>query len=74
MLILGCFWINFRKLRPVAGYGGRDNVEDFPMVLVQIPMCKEREVSKCRFLILETFISLVTLLLGGLISYQYKFI
>lgn len=37
-------------------------------------MCNEREVSKCRFLILQTFFSLVTLLLGGLISYYYKFI
>ncbi|KAJ6680770.1 hypothetical protein OIU79_020294 [Salix purpurea] len=46
VLILGCFWIKFRKLRPVAaaGYVGRDNLEDYPMVLVQIPMCNEREV------------------------------
>ncbi|KAB5527873.1 hypothetical protein DKX38_021720 [Salix brachista] len=33
------------KLRPVAaaGYVGRDNLEDYPMVLVQIPMCNEKE-------------------------------
>uniref|UniRef100_A0A3N7FZJ2 Glycosyltransferase 2-like domain-containing protein n=2 Tax=Populus trichocarpa TaxID=3694 RepID=A0A3N7FZJ2_POPTR len=45
-LILGCFWIKFWKLRPVAAaeYVGRENVEDYPMVLVQIPMCNEREV------------------------------
>ena len=70
-LILGCFWIKFWKLRPVAAaeYVGRENVEDYPMVLVQISMCNEREVSKCRFLILETFFSFITLFLGGLISY-----
>ncbi|KAG5232211.1 xyloglucan glycosyltransferase [Salix suchowensis] len=46
VLILGCFWIKYRKLRPVAaaGYVGRDNLEDYPIVLVQIPMCNEREV------------------------------
>ncbi|KAJ6334009.1 hypothetical protein OIU78_011005 [Salix suchowensis] len=33
------------KLRPVAAveYDGSENVEDYPMVLVQIPMCNERE-------------------------------
>ncbi|KAJ6338978.1 hypothetical protein OIU76_008444 [Salix suchowensis] len=46
VLMLGCFWIKFRKLRPVAAveYDGSENVEDYPMVLVQIPMCNEREV------------------------------
>ncbi|CAK7349411.1 unnamed protein product [Dovyalis caffra] len=46
VLMLGCFWIKFRKLRPVAAveYDGRENVKDYPMVLVQIPMCNEREV------------------------------
>ncbi|KAF5741298.1 hypothetical protein HS088_TW10G00294 [Tripterygium wilfordii] len=44
-LVLGCFWIKFRRLRPVATveYTG-DNVDEYPMVLVQIPMCNEREV------------------------------
>jgi hypothetical protein len=27
-------------------YDGSESVEDYPMVLVQIPMCNEREVSK----------------------------
>ncbi|KAK8711736.1 hypothetical protein V6N13_147003 [Hibiscus sabdariffa] len=50
VLILGCFWIKFRKLKPTAAMeypAGRvegENVEDYPMVLVQIPMCNEREV------------------------------
>ncbi|KAE8037826.1 hypothetical protein FH972_010381 [Carpinus fangiana] len=50
VLILGCFWIKFRKLKPVASmeYGAADeenaDAEDYPMVLVQIPMCNEREV------------------------------
>ncbi|OIW17650.1 hypothetical protein TanjilG_29000 [Lupinus angustifolius] len=51
VLILGCFWIKFRRIKPVASVdyetnvenGGVD-VEDYPMVLVQIPMCNEKEV------------------------------
>uniref|UniRef100_A0A5B6Z0L0 Glycosyltransferase 2-like domain-containing protein n=1 Tax=Davidia involucrata TaxID=16924 RepID=A0A5B6Z0L0_DAVIN len=48
-LVLGCFWIKFRKLKPVAvmeysADSENENVEDYPMVLVQIPMCNEREV------------------------------
>ncbi|KAF5726564.1 xyloglucan glycosyltransferase 6 [Tripterygium wilfordii] len=43
-LVLGCFWIKLRLLKPVATveYTG-DKVEEYPMVLVQIPMCNERE-------------------------------
>ncbi|KAJ8748155.1 hypothetical protein K2173_000563 [Erythroxylum novogranatense] len=43
VLIIGCFFIKIRKLKPVASveYG---NAESYPMVLVQIPMCNEREV------------------------------
>uniref|UniRef100_M8ALV6 Glycosyltransferase 2-like domain-containing protein n=1 Tax=Aegilops tauschii TaxID=37682 RepID=M8ALV6_AEGTA len=60
ILCLGCFWIKLRGIRPVpnaaaaAGNGngkGSDDGEagaqeegDFPMVLVQIPMCNEKEV------------------------------
>ncbi|XP_061354685.1 probable xyloglucan glycosyltransferase 6 [Gastrolobium bilobum] len=48
VLILGCFWIKFRKLKPVAsvdyGKNAEESVEDYPMVLIQIPMCNEREV------------------------------
>lgn len=46
VLMLGCFWIKFWKLRPVAAveYDSSESVEDYPMVLVQIPMCNEREV------------------------------
>ncbi|KAE9600825.1 putative glycosyltransferase [Lupinus albus] len=51
VLILGCFWIKFRRIKPIASVdyesnaenGGVD-VEDYPMVLVQIPMCNEKEV------------------------------
>ncbi|XP_059286531.1 probable xyloglucan glycosyltransferase 12 [Lycium ferocissimum] len=48
VLCLGCFWIRIKKIRPVlkegevdleAGDGGY-----YPMVLVQIPMCNEKEV------------------------------
>ncbi|XP_058206161.1 probable xyloglucan glycosyltransferase 6 [Rhododendron vialii] len=52
VLVLGCAWIKLRRLKPVAvmEYPGeeeeRDDVksEEYPMVLVQIPMCNEREV------------------------------
>ncbi|KAK4270170.1 hypothetical protein QN277_023249 [Acacia crassicarpa] len=51
ILILGCCWIKLRGLKPVASMeyptnakNDDVNVEDYPMVLVQIPMCNEREV------------------------------
>ncbi|XAR58765.1 Xyloglucan 6-xylosyltransferase [Bertholletia excelsa] len=49
ILVLGCLWIKLRRIRPVAQmeYSVDEdnvNVEDYPMVLVQIPMCNEREV------------------------------
>ncbi|XP_016452699.1 putative xyloglucan glycosyltransferase 12 [Nicotiana tabacum] len=49
ILCLGCFWIKIKNIRPVlkegpvdleAGNGGGY----YPMVLVQIPMCNEKEV------------------------------
>ncbi|KAA8530271.1 hypothetical protein F0562_004980 [Nyssa sinensis] len=46
VLCIGCFWIKYKKLKPVIE-GGAYDLEDcssFPMVLVQIPMCNEREV------------------------------
>ena len=56
VLVLGCLYIKIRGLRPVAetDYSGDDEKEDadlerYPMVLVQIPMCNEREVRRCRF-------------------------
>ncbi|GAB2245113.1 hypothetical protein Droror1_Dr00000606 [Drosera rotundifolia] len=51
VLCLGCLWIKIRKIRPVAAETCSD-LEDgyFPMVLVQIPMCNEREEStSCRW-------------------------
>ncbi|XP_021720140.1 probable xyloglucan glycosyltransferase 6 [Chenopodium quinoa] len=49
VLMLGCFWIKLRGIKPVAvmEYSSKSedhSLEDFPMVLVQIPMCNEREV------------------------------
>ncbi|CAL4961216.1 unnamed protein product [Urochloa decumbens] len=50
ILCLGCLWIKLRSIKPVAKSGGKssDDVEagagEFPMVLVQIPMCNEKEV------------------------------
>ncbi|XP_022774426.1 xyloglucan glycosyltransferase 4-like [Durio zibethinus] len=46
ILCLGCFWIKCKKLKPRIE-GEPYDIEDgssFPMVLVQIPMCNEREV------------------------------
>ncbi|XP_061369723.1 xyloglucan glycosyltransferase 4 [Gastrolobium bilobum] len=46
VLCLGCFWIKYKKLKPTIEADAYD-IEDpssFPMVLVQIPMCNEREV------------------------------
>ncbi|KAM7520905.1 hypothetical protein LguiB_019867 [Lonicera macranthoides] len=49
ILCLGCFWVKSKKIKPVpkcgpidleSGYAGGF----FPMVLVQIPMCNEKEV------------------------------
>lgn len=57
VLLLGCFWIKFRRLKPVpmaeivGGDVEKGDVMDYPMVLLQIPMCNEREVRRCRFLI-----------------------
>ncbi|KAF5187114.1 Xyloglucan glycosyltransferase [Thalictrum thalictroides] len=51
ILMLGCFWIKFRKIKPVplTASSSKDvesgsSDEDYPMVLIQIPMCNEREV------------------------------
>jgi hypothetical protein len=50
VLCLGCFWIKYKKIKPLIVDG---NVEDdlegsnhgYPLVLVQIPMCNEKEVT-----------------------------
>ncbi|XP_026658274.1 probable xyloglucan glycosyltransferase 5 [Phoenix dactylifera] len=50
ILCLGCFWIKFKKIKPrIEGVPFKsDDVEgsnfEYPMVMVQIPMCNEREV------------------------------
>ncbi|PKA54869.1 putative xyloglucan glycosyltransferase 6 [Apostasia shenzhenica] len=52
-LMVGCLWIRLRRLKPVAAIdgkredleGGREVKSEHPMVLVQIPMCNEREVN-----------------------------
>lgn len=47
-LCLGCFWIKYKKLKPEIEGDPFDDIEDassFPMVLVQIPMCNEKEVT-----------------------------
>ncbi|CAH2070517.1 unnamed protein product [Thlaspi arvense] len=49
ILCLGCFWIRFKKIKPVPKNSTSDlesgeNGFFLPMVLVQIPMCNEKEV------------------------------
>ncbi|KAL3840511.1 hypothetical protein ACJIZ3_025102 [Penstemon smallii] len=49
VLCVGCFWIKFKKIKPIAKQGlvdleSGDGHGYFPMVLVQIPMCNEKEV------------------------------
>ncbi|KAG6510338.1 xyloglucan glycosyltransferase 4-like [Zingiber officinale] len=46
VLCFGCFWIKFKKLKPRLQdeVNGKAATSYFPMVLVQIPMCNEREV------------------------------
>ncbi|KAJ0233293.1 xyloglucan glycosyltransferase 8 [Hirschfeldia incana] len=51
ILCLGCIWIKFKKIKPRVHeepFANGDDVEgsgsEYPMVLVQIPMCNEREV------------------------------
>ncbi|PIA27170.1 hypothetical protein AQUCO_08300103v1 [Aquilegia coerulea] len=51
ILCLGCFYIKFKKIKPIPKQVVRDieskegNAETYyPMVLIQIPMCNEKEV------------------------------
>ncbi|XP_010530414.1 PREDICTED: probable xyloglucan glycosyltransferase 12 [Tarenaya hassleriana] len=49
ILCLGCFWIRFKNIKPVPKPDSVSDLESgetgfFPMVLVQIPMCNEKEV------------------------------
>ncbi|PKA54242.1 putative xyloglucan glycosyltransferase 12 [Apostasia shenzhenica] len=46
ILCLGCFLIRFKGIKPVPKAIGEDEEagEHFPMVLIQMPMCNEREV------------------------------
>lgn len=46
ILCLGCFWIRFKKIKPVPknAISDLESGSFLPMVLVQIPMCNEKEV------------------------------
>jgi xyloglucan glycosyltransferase 4 len=46
VLCLGCFWIKFKGIKPKSESDPLKEGSDYkyPMVLVQIPMCNEREV------------------------------
>lgn len=51
VLCLGCFWIKYRKIKPVIhgdilkSHDLEGPNHEYPMVLVQIPMCNEKEVT-----------------------------
>ncbi|XP_057799219.1 probable xyloglucan glycosyltransferase 5 [Salvia miltiorrhiza] len=44
ILCLGCFYIKLKKIKPTINGDPFPGRAAFPMVLVQIPMCNEREV------------------------------
>ncbi|KAF9682432.1 hypothetical protein SADUNF_Sadunf05G0108300 [Salix dunnii] len=49
VLSLGCFWIRLKNIKPILKQDAVTDLESgengfFPMVLVQIPMCNEKEV------------------------------
>ncbi|KAE8669144.1 putative xyloglucan glycosyltransferase 10 [Hibiscus syriacus] len=46
ILCLCCLWIRFKKIKPIPKEDAVASLENgfFPMVLVQIPMCNEKEV------------------------------
>ncbi|KAL9394223.1 hypothetical protein Peur_013508 [Populus x canadensis] len=49
VLCVGCFWIRFKNIKPIPKQDAVADLESgengfFPMVLVQIPMCNEKEV------------------------------
>ncbi|KAG6521366.1 hypothetical protein ZIOFF_018482 [Zingiber officinale] len=66
-LCFGCFWIRLKKIKPKIEEEPfkEDDSYKYPMVLVQIPMCNEREVKissssykkNCSFLIQSTVIT-----------------
>lgn len=45
ILSLGCFWIKYKKIKPLIGEDLEGSKDGYPMVLVQIPMCNEKEVT-----------------------------
>ncbi|PIA62174.1 hypothetical protein AQUCO_00200287v1 [Aquilegia coerulea] len=44
ILCLRCFWIKYKKIKLKVAGEAYVTVDDFPMVLVQVPMCNEKEV------------------------------
>lgn len=55
ILCLGCFWIRLKRIKAVPKHDDTPDLESgqkgfFPMVLVQIPMCNEKEVTFFFFL------------------------
>lgn len=51
ILVIGCAWIKLTGYKPIAKGTYEEDADperpgaSYPMVLVQIPMCNEREVS-----------------------------
>lgn len=63
ILCLGCFWIRLKGIKPVPKMGidleAGDGDGYFPMVLVQIPMCNEREVKILSMIFVLSFVILI---------------
>lgn len=45
ILCIGCIWIKLRKIKPRIEFDSFKASNEFPMVLVQIPICNEKEVN-----------------------------
>ncbi|KAF7830178.1 putative xyloglucan glycosyltransferase 5 [Senna tora] len=72
LLCLGCFWIKYKKIKPrIDGDPFKiDDIEgsayNYPKVLVQIPMCNEREVKhKTLFFSSISFLLLIYLIISA---------
>lgn len=64
VLCLGCFWVKMKNIKPVAKQGAMDLESGdgsgyYPMVLVQIPMCNEKEVNFTKLFVFPRFCLIV---------------
>lgn len=53
VLCLGCIWIKIRNIKPRIECEAFKAETDFPMVLVQLPMCNEKEAREAQLINLK---------------------